>query len=79
MGHRGAGLIFITLSTILFCTRYIAAAIFGSNTEVWDADLFQYLLTYVDGGTLFNLSIISLIIGIVYLVMAEISFTRKES
>lgn len=78
MGHRGTGLIFITLSTILFCTRYIAAAIYGSSTESWDANLFQYLLTYVDDGTLFNLSIISLVIGIIYLVIAEISLAKKK-
>ena len=71
MNRRGTGTIFCLISAILFSTRYISAAIFSSNVSSWDAELFSYMLSYV-GNTLTTLSVVSLVVGIAYLVVAEI-------
>ncbi|MCR8744228.1 hypothetical protein [Romboutsia lituseburensis] len=70
MNRRGTGAIFCLISAILYSTRYISAAIFGSNLSSWDEQLFFNMLSYV-GGTLTTLSIISLVIGVGYLILAE--------
>ena len=71
MNKRGTGTIFCLIGSLLFATRYITAAIFMSNTASWDATLFEASLKY-QGNGLLVFSIISLIIGILYLVWAEI-------
>lgn len=71
MNRRGTGTIFCLISAILFSTRYISAAIFSSNVSSWDAELFSHMLSYV-GNTLTTLSIVSLVVGIAYLLVAEI-------
>lgn len=70
MNRRGAGLTFILIAALLFCTRYISAAIFGSNVSIWNAELFAAMLEYT-GSELLVISIISLLVGIVYLFWAE--------
>lgn len=70
MNRRGTGAMFCLISAILYSTRYISAAIFGSNVSSWDEELFSNMLSYV-GGTLTTLSVISLVIGVVYLILAE--------
>lgn len=72
MNKRGTGVAFIAIAALLFISRYIAAAIFGSGVASWNEDLFAAMLGYV-GTPLLILSIISLIFGIGYLVWAEIS------
>lgn len=72
MNKRGTGTAFILIAALLFISRYIAAAIFGSGVASWNEDLFSAMLGYV-GTPLLILSIISLILGIGYLVWAEIS------
>ncbi|QKX52272.1 hypothetical protein HF394_17765 [Planococcus glaciei] len=79
MDHRKTGLMFLSFSTFLFCTRYIAAAIYGSNSTSWDVDLFQDFITYTGGNTLLTLSIISLVIGIIYLVLGESYLLKNKS
>lgn len=78
MDYRRTGLTFIAFSTILFCTRYIAAAIYGINSTTWNEDLFQNLILFTGGNTLLTLSIISLTVGILYLLLAEIYFFKKR-
>ena len=70
MDRRSVGVAFCFISAFLFATRYISAAIFGSNVISWDEGIFSAMLTSI-GSSLTTLSIISLIIGIIYLVMAE--------
>lgn len=70
MSRRSAGISFCFIATILFCTRYIAAAIFGSGVSSWDANLFSHMLSYM-GFMPLALSVISLVVGISYLVVAE--------
>ncbi len=71
MERRTVGVCFCFISALLFSTRYITAAIFGSNVSSWSKELFNAMLEYT-GGELFILSIVSLIIGSVYLISSEI-------
>ena len=72
MSKRATGTIFCLISAVLFSTRYIAAAIFMSSVLSWDASLFSAGLEYVGTPLLWG-SIISLIVGIGYLLWAELS------
>ncbi|NLE03379.1 MAG: hypothetical protein GX638_01065 [Crenarchaeota archaeon] len=71
MGKRFVGAIFCLISAILFASRYIATAIFLSSATAYDKELFEGVLENV-GTNLLWLSIISLIVGIVYLIWAEV-------
>lgn len=75
MNKRGTGVSFCAIGALLIVCRYIAAAIFGSNVSSWDAGLFNAMLEYV-GTPLKTLGIVSIIIGLAYLIWAELS---KES
>ncbi|MBE5940904.1 MAG: hypothetical protein E7264_00045 [Lachnospiraceae bacterium] len=77
MNKRAAGVIFICVAAFLYAARYIAAAIYMSGTLNWDAELFSQGLEYV-GSPLLILSIISLIIGCVYLFFAETAHLDDE-
>lgn len=74
MNRRAAGVCFCVIAAMLFAARYIVAAIFGSGVSSWDAGLFRAMLEYV-GPSLLTLSILSLIVGVFYLVFSEI---KKE-
>ncbi len=76
MNKRGTGAVFCLVAAILFAKRYIAAAIFISGVSSWDSALFKAGLQYV-GMPLKTLSIISVIIGLGYLLWAEISEMKK--
>lgn len=77
MNKRGTGTIFCLIAAILFSTLYIAAAIYMSGVSSWDANLFSSGLEYV-GSPLFYLSIISLMIGVGYLIWGELEDKRKK-
>jgi len=70
MNRRGTGVIFCLMAALLFCTRYVSAAIFGSGVVSWSSELFSQMLSYVGIG-LPIMSVISLLIGIFYLIWAE--------
>ena len=72
MSKRSTGVVFCLIAALLYSTRYIAAAIFGSGVSTWNSELFNSMLEYV-GGELVTLSIISLVVGIVYLIWAELA------
>jgi hypothetical protein len=71
MNRRGTSVVFCFIAAFLFSTRYVAAAIFGSNVTSWNSDLFNAMLEYV-GTPLVVASVISLIVGIAYLAWAEV-------
>ena len=75
MDKRGTGTVFCLIAAILFSTRYIAAAIFMSGVSSWDSGLFSSGLEYVGTPLLWG-SIISLIIGVSYLLWAERSKSK---
>lgn len=70
MSKRGTGVAFIAIAALLFSSKYISAAIFGSGILEWHKDLFNEFLSYV-GSPLSICSIISLIIGIAYIAWGE--------
>lgn len=72
MSRRTVGILFCCIAAFLYGTRYLCAAIFGQGVSSWNSDLFRAMLEYV-GGNFVTLSIISLIIGILYLAWAEMS------
>lgn len=71
MSKRGTGAIFCLIAAVLFAARYITAACFLSNMQSWDAELFAAGLEY-QGNRLLILSVISLIVGVIYLIRAEL-------
>ncbi len=71
MDRRFTGIGFCGIAAFLYASKYIAAAIYGSSQTTWNSELFQGLLHYV-GNSLNVLSIIALIVGIIYLVLAEV-------
>jgi hypothetical protein len=77
MTRRGTGLGFIGISALLFATRHIAAAIFGSGTTSWNSELYLAMLGYVDQG-LSTASIVALVLGGAYLLWAELSESRRR-
>ena len=76
MNRRGTGAIFCLIGSLLFAARYITAAIFMSNVSSWDSLLFAAGLEYQGDGLLI-FSVISLIIGAVYLVWAELEERKR--
>jgi len=74
MSRRGTGAIFCLIASLLFISRYISTAIYSSGVSSWSADLFQDILSYIGNG-LTICSLISLLVGIIYLVWAEL---KKE-
>ena len=70
MSRRAAGIVLVGCAALLESARYLAAAIYGSNMLGWDANMFKALLQYVGNG-LVVWSRAMLIVGIVYLVWAE--------
>jgi len=79
MSRRAAGIVLVACAALLEAARYLTAAVFGSNVSGWDADLFQAMLQYVGSG-LVLWSRVLLIVGIVYLVWAEVQtfFARRQ-
>jgi hypothetical protein len=70
MNRRGTGVIFILISALLFSARYITAAIFSTGISTWSMELYQSMLGYT-GNMLLIFSIISLVVGIIYLIFGE--------
>lgn len=72
MNRRATGTVFCLIAALLYSVKYISAAIFGSNITSWNAGLFNAMLEYMGNG-LNYISLLSLITGIIYLVIAELS------
>ncbi|WP_213423858.1 hypothetical protein [Bhargavaea massiliensis] len=77
MGKRGAGIAFIAISAFLISTKYISAAIFGSGVSSWSQELFDGMLSYL-GYTLNIFSVLSLLVGILYLVWGEYKELKRQ-
>ena len=76
MSRRMIGVIFIAISALLYATRFIAAAIWGSGFSSWNTENFLALLGYVDQG-LTTWSMTALVVGLIYLAWGEIETLRK--
>lgn len=78
MSKRSAGVVLLGISAFLYSMRTLAAALFSSGVQSWNADLFRSMISYIDHqGVMLNASIIALVAGIFYLFWAEISALRK--
>ena len=77
MSRRTSGTILLLISGILYATRYVSAAIFGSSFTSWSTNIFNSLLQYLGKG-LISWSTAALIVGIIYLVWAEIEALRSK-
>jgi hypothetical protein len=71
MSRRTTGTILLLISALLYSTRYLAAAIFGSRMMGWSAENFQALMVYL-GPNLTFWSIAALILGLGYLLWSEV-------
>ena len=68
MNNKGVGAVFCLIATILMGVKYIAAAVFMSNTSSWSAELFGSALSYV--GPLPTIAgAVALGVGIFFLVL----------
>lgn len=77
MSKRITGALFCVVSSILFSARYISAAIHISEMLSWDEKIFMQSLSYV-GPELLIASIVSLIVGVAYLVSAELDERKMQ-
>jgi len=71
MNNKAIGAIFCLIASLLYCTRYIAAAIFHIGFNEYSDGTFSSMLDRV-GSNLLTLSILSLIIGLIYLTLSWI-------
>lgn len=71
MHRRSAGISFIFISAFLNSVRYLTAAIYGSSTTNYSETFFKVVLDSI-GNDLLNFAVITLIVGIAYLLWAEI-------
>ncbi len=76
MTRRGTGVALIAVAALLYATRYVCAAIFGSGLSSHSMDLFRAMLQYV-GPELSRLSAVSLVAGLAYLAWAEAGRTGR--
>ena len=76
MNNKIVGAVFCLIAAILTGARYLAAAVFMSNTSNWSAELFNAALTYV-GPVLLITAVIALVAGIVFLVCGVVQDIRK--
>lgn len=72
MTRRTTGTLLLVVATLLYCTYFLSAAIYGSSAQGWNADLFNAMLQYVGPGLVFW-SKVALVVGIIYLLWAEVS------
>ena len=76
MNNKAVGTVFCLIAAILAGARYMAAAIFMSNTSFWSADLFRDSLSYV-GPTLLIAAIAALVVGIGFLACGLLKDGKK--
>ena len=77
MNNKGVGAIFCLIAAILAGARYLAAAIFMSGTQSWDAELFAAGLGYV-GAPLKLAAIAALAVGVVFLALGIVRDSKKK-
>lgn len=77
MDRRFIGAIFCFCSTVLYGIRYIAASLYGANTNQWDSESYQQLLSYI-GTPILHISILLAFIGVGYIILGEIELFKKK-
>ena len=77
MNKRGAGVLFCLMAAMLYAARYVAAAVYVSNESSWSPELFAAGLEYQGSGLLI-FSVLSLVVGVCYLVWGELEARGKR-
>lgn len=77
MNKRGTGAIFVLVGGLIFAARYIAAAIFMSSIDSWNAEMFSAALQYV-GVTPLTVSIVFFLLGALFIVWQEIDEKKGD-
>lgn len=77
MSRRSTGTVLVAVSALLYASRFLAAAIFGSGVSSWNGDLFNAMLHNVGPGLLLW-SRMAFLAGLVYLVLAEVESILKH-
>jgi hypothetical protein len=77
MSRRSTGTVLVAVSALLYASRFLAAAIFGSGVSSWNTDLFNAMLNNVGPGLLLW-SRMAFLAGLVYLVLAEVESLLKH-
>lgn len=78
MAHRITGLTFIFIAAMLYCARYITAALLkhdGPNTPDW----FAHINSNIIGGGYTTWNILALLVGIGYLIYAEMANNAQKA
>lgn len=70
MNRRGAGVFFCLIAALFFCCWNLSAAMFMGGGASWSMDLFAAGLEYT-GIFLPAISVVNLIVGVIYLILAE--------
>lgn len=71
------GTIFILISSILYSTKHLSAAISGADSQLWGEQEYIQYLSYVPNT--FNIAIFaSLIIGIIYFAWGIFDFLKEK-
>ena len=78
MNRRGLGGLFCGIAAFLYVGKYISAAIYASNMTSWSSDMFRDMLAYI-GSNIMYVAGIALIIGVTYIVIAEIKENKDNS
>ena len=70
MNKRGTGTVLIFISAMLYCTKYIAAALISINEHVFIDQMFLDKLSFI-GDDLNLLSFIALVAGMYYIILGD--------
>ena len=70
MNKRGTGTVLLLISAMLYCTKFIAAALLGMNAQVLNHQMFLDRLSYV-GDDLNLFSFIALVAGMYYIILGD--------
>jgi len=70
MNRRGAGVVFVAIAAFLFAMRYLTAAMLMPENMGLNGEYYRMVLEET-GGSLLTLSILSLMVGIIFLVLVD--------
>lgn len=80
MNKRGCGAVFCVMAAMLYCTKYLAAAIYSSSNDTsWNSIFFQNNLANVSGEAFNTLNVLCLIIGIGFIIYQEYDDRQRKS
>ena len=76
MDRRTCGVIFCCLGAVIYVIRHIIVAVLGSRLTSLSTEMYENLLK-ISGTELLYLSVIFILIGLIYIILSEISILKK--